>query len=183
MEITANQVGWGIWLLRAGLTWAGSAGLAFLVADYVVKARTASLDTAIATINTTLGTSFENLNSTLNGIQTTTLDTNRKVDQLAEKLGDLSTVTAVNSERILRLEADLQTAQASISKTSVEIKSALKAYPEELGPAIAASFGKSLVRDRSWTYDVLKANDATNQNGSHGPIFLTIPPHATDRMK
>lgn len=176
MPLTLNQIGWGAWLVRTGLTWAGSAVVAFAISDYVVKARTASMDTSLSTINTNIGSSFESINSTLSGIQSVGLDTNRKVDQMSEKLSGLTTTTALNSERIARLQADFEDVQSSSRQAASEIKSALREAPRLYGESIVNAIGQSLEADPAWKEAILKAGG----ENSNSPIFLRLSPSPSD---
>lgn len=149
-----SAVSWGIWLARTIVTWTGCAGIAFLVADYVVKAHTIGTGNAFTSIEGSLDRVNEQLaanTSAVIGINSTVVALRADMEIQAKDL-------AVFSGKLDRTIAAVQDA-------GINIRTSLRGLFSPESPEFA----------ETWL-TVKSSLGLTDQQ----PLFIQIPPTDSD---
>lgn len=100
-----------IWLARLGISVVTLAGTAFLVADYVVKANTAS-------INQT----FDTLNASLQLLNETILENAAATRSLSDQMQELLRRSEVQSATLAQLDAKVSAVTGAVQDAGIDIR-------------------------------------------------------------
>lgn len=133
-----SELSWGIWAVRLVLSLLFTAGLSFLVADYVVKAHTASSNEAMRSLQASI--------ETLNG---SVLASTAATDRLEGQMSELLQSSVRHSEGIAVLQTNVSKIATAVQDAGIAIR--IGAKPEdarviswmELQKALATQSGQS----------------------------------------
>ncbi|WP_128910707.1 hypothetical protein [Tropicibacter alexandrii] len=102
---------WGVWAIRWAISTATAGGIAFLVADYVVGANTASTNRT-----------FDTLNASLQLLNETILENAAATRSLSDQMQELLRRSEVQSATLAQLDAKVSAVTGAVQDAGIDIR-------------------------------------------------------------